>query len=107
MLLMKFLLWQIIDVSAGTYQKEKIDELDESQHRIGLQVIEGGHLNSGFSFYKTTFQLSAIGEQETLVDVTISYESETDQESNMPCKKSESTLYFIKCLETYLLNDAS
>ena len=104
---MKFLLWQIIDVSAGTYQKEKIDELDESQHRIGLQVIEGGHLNSGFSFYKTTFQLSAIGEQETLVDVTISYESETDQESNMPCKTSESTLYFIKCLETYLLNDAS
>ncbi|KAL4619502.1 hypothetical protein ACB092_06G083400 [Castanea dentata] len=47
----------------------EIVELDESLHRIALQVLEGGYLNKGFAFYKTTFQLTAMAEQETLVDV--------------------------------------
>ena len=82
-------------------------ELEESLHRIALQVLEGGHLNKSFSFYKTTFQLNAIAKQETLVDVTISSETETDQESTMPSKKIEATLEFLKCLETYIMNGAS
>ncbi|KAI6690414.1 hypothetical protein NL676_027242 [Syzygium grande] len=57
------------DVPNMKYQKEKIMELDESLHRIGLQVIEGGHLDLGFTFYKTTFQLTSISEKQTLVDV--------------------------------------
>jgi hypothetical protein len=87
-----------------TYQKEKIVELDESLHQITLQVIEGGHLSLGFSSYKTTFILTATGEQETMVHVIVSYESET-QETITPSKTTESTLYFLKCLETYLLNN--
>ncbi|KAK4576581.1 hypothetical protein RGQ29_027214 [Quercus rubra] len=94
-------------VSVAAYQKEEIVELEESLHRIALQVLEGGHLNKGFSFYKTTFQLNAIAKQETLVDVTISSETETDQESTMPSKKIEATLEFLKCLETYIMNGAS
>ncbi|BFG29303.1 hypothetical protein CerSpe_155770 [Prunus speciosa] len=50
--------------------KEKIVELDESVHKIELQVIEGGHLNLGFSSYKTTLQLTAIREQRSLVNKT-------------------------------------
>ena len=107
MLLMKFFLWLLLDVSVAAYQKEEIVELEESLHRIALQVLEGGHLNKGFSFYKTTFQLNAIAKQETLVDVTISSETETDQESTMPSKKIEATLEFLKCLETYIMNGAS
>nr|XP_023920555.1 phytohormone-binding protein-like [Quercus suber] len=95
------------DVSVAVCQKEEIVELEESLHRIALQVLEGGHLNKGFSFYKTTFQLNAIAKQETLVDVTVSSETETDQESTMPSKTIEATLEFLKCLETYIMNGAS
>ena len=73
-------------------------EIDESFHRIALQVLEGGHLNKGFSFYMTTFQLTAIAEQETLVDVTVSFETETYQESTMPSKTIKATLEFLKVL---------
>ncbi|KAL5976320.1 hypothetical protein ACLOJK_020651 [Asimina triloba] len=48
------------DVPNMTYQKEQIAELDESQRRIGLQVLEGGHLNLGFTSYGTFFKLKAL-----------------------------------------------
>ncbi|XP_031254393.1 phytohormone-binding protein-like isoform X1 [Pistacia vera] len=94
------------DVSNMSYQKEKIVELDECLHIISLQVVEGGHLNLGFSVYKTTFQLTSIGEHETSIDVIVAYESEVE-ESSKPSKTTASALAFIKCLESYLLNGAS
>ncbi|KAJ1395493.1 START-like domain superfamily [Sesbania bispinosa] len=91
----------------GSYQREKITELDELSHEIGLQVIEGGYLNQGLSYYKTTYQLSAIGEHQTLVNVKISYDHESDiEERTKPTKTSESTLFYVRCLEKYLLNGA-
>lgn len=45
-----------------TDQKEKIVELDEAQRKIELQVIEGGHLNLGFTTYGTFFKLTGTGE---------------------------------------------
>ncbi|RDX79568.1 Phytohormone-binding protein, partial [Mucuna pruriens] len=94
-------------VSPVSYQKEKITELDEISHEIGLQVVEGGYLNQGFAFYKTSFQFSAIEEHKTLVNVKISYDYESDtEESAQPMKTSESVLFFLRGLETYLLNDA-
>ncbi|KAJ4726247.1 Major allergen Bet v 1 [Melia azedarach] len=86
-----------------SYQKEKIVELDDSLHRISLQVVEGGHLNLGFSSYTTTFQLTASGEQETSVDIIVAYESQAEETAN-PLKTIASSLGFIKCLENYLLN---
>lgn len=86
-----------------SYQKEKIVELDDSLHRISLQVVEGGHLNLGFSSYTTTFQLTASGEQETSVDIIVAYESQAEETAN-PLKTISSSLGFIKCLENYLLN---
>lgn len=85
-----------------------MSELDEISHEIGLQVVEGGYLNQGFSYYKTSFQLSAIQEHKTLVNVKISFDYESDiEESTQPMKTAESTLFFLRCLETYLLNDTS
>lgn len=93
------------DVPKMSYQKEKIVELDETVHKIGLQVIEGGHLNFGFSSYKTTFQLTPIQEEETMVSVEVTYESEVE-DSSMPSKTAKSVLAFIRSLECYLLNGA-
>ncbi|XP_028779866.1 phytohormone-binding protein CSBP-like [Neltuma alba] len=87
--------------SEGSYQKERITELDLSSHEIGLEVIEGGHLDRGFSFYKTTFQLCAKGEDQTEVNVKISYESEKED-----LKSAEPTLFYLSCLQKYLLNGA-
>lgn len=102
----KFLLMVALDASALVYQKEKIVELDESLHLIGLQVIEGGHLNYGFTSYKTIFQLTPITEAETLVDIKVVYDSEAD-DTHMPEKTTKSILAFIKGVETYLLNEGS
>lgn len=95
-----------LDVSTFGDQKEKIVELDESLHLIGLQVIEGGHLNHGFTSYKTVFQLTAITELETLVDMKVVYEIEAE-ETQRPVETTKSALAFIKCVETYLLNKGS
>ncbi|KAI4333717.1 hypothetical protein L6164_018490 [Bauhinia variegata] len=94
------------DVADPSYQKEIITELDESSHEIGLQVTEGGYLNHGFSYYKTTFQLSAIEELRTLVKVKISYEAEQEENANLT-KKAESTLFYLRSLEKYLLEGHS
>ena len=65
-------------------------------------------MEKGFSYYKTSFQLSAIGEHKTLVNVKISFDFESDtEESAQPMKTAESALFFLRFLETYLLNDAS
>ncbi|TKY66570.1 Phytohormone-binding protein [Spatholobus suberectus] len=94
-------------VSLLSYQKEKITELDEISHEIGLQVIEGGYLNQGLSYYKTSFQLSAIAEHKTSVNVKISYDHESDIEERVkPTKTTESTLFYLRRLEKYLLNGA-
>lgn len=71
-------------------------ELDEVLHQIGLQVIEGGHLEHGFSSYKTTFQLTEITEKETSVDVKVVYEVEAEEETDMPARTPKSTLAFFK-----------
>ncbi|KAI8002479.1 Phytohormone-binding protein CSBP [Camellia lanceoleosa] len=97
---------QISDVFTVSYQKEKIVDLDESLHQIGMQVIEGGHLNHGFSSYKTIFQLTANAESETLVDVKVEYDIEA-KETKMPAKTIKSALAFIKCLESYLLTQST
>lgn len=101
-----FDLEQMADVQMMSYQKEKIVELDESVHQIGIQVIEGGHLNHAFSFYQTTFQLTAIEEHKTEVNVKVLYESAME-ESTMPSKTTASALAYITSLENYLLHGAS
>ncbi|KAL1363307.1 hypothetical protein HN51_011513 [Arachis hypogaea] len=95
--------------SVTHYQREKITEFDEVNHEIGLQVIEGGYLNQGLTYYKTTFQLSSIEDHRTLVNVKISYDHESSsevEESVKTSKTSQSTLFFLKSLEKYLLNEA-
>ncbi|XP_062011200.1 phytohormone-binding protein CSBP-like [Rosa rugosa] len=94
------------DASKIIYQKEKIVELDESVHKIGLQVIEGGHLNHGFSSYKTSFQLTAIQEHEILVSFTVTYESEVE-DTTMPSRSTQAAVAFIRSLESYLLSAAA
>ncbi|CAI9283605.1 unnamed protein product [Lactuca saligna] len=52
-----------------SFQRERIVEFDESLHQIALEILEGGHLDHGFSSYTTGFKLTAVGEGETLIDV--------------------------------------
>ncbi|KAG5020516.1 hypothetical protein AAZX31_06G231700 [Glycine max] len=101
------LIFNFLSDVSPSYQREKITEFDEISHEIGLQVIEGGYLSQGLSYYKTTFQLSAIGEDKTLVNVKISYDHESEIEERVkPTKTSESTLLYLRRLETYLSNGA-
>ncbi|KAG8364981.1 hypothetical protein BUALT_Bualt18G0055100 [Buddleja alternifolia] len=85
-----------------SYQKEKIVEFDESQHRIALQVIEGGRLDVGFTFHKATFQLTATGDSETMVDLKVDFETES-QETNATGGMIKSVVAFTQALETFLL----
>lgn len=92
------------EVTNAAFQKEKIVELDENEYRFGLEVIQGGHLNHGFTYYATTFKLSTeIGvKKQTLVDITITYDTERE-EIDMPLQTAKSASTFMKALETYLL----
>ncbi|XP_027165676.1 phytohormone-binding protein-like [Coffea eugenioides] len=88
------------------YQKEKVTVFNESLHQIGMQVIEGGHLNHGFTSYTTVIQFNAVGESETGVDVKVLYETEAE-ETRMPEETAKAILAFIKRLEDYLLKQGS
>ncbi|KAK7405195.1 hypothetical protein VNO78_06394 [Psophocarpus tetragonolobus] len=91
-----FLITFFSDVTPVSVQK-KITDLDENSHEF----------EKGFSFYKTSFQLSAIEEHKTLVNVKISYDYELDTEGSAPpLKTAEFALSFIRRVEPYLLNDA-
>ncbi|XP_061367223.1 phytohormone-binding protein CSBP-like [Gastrolobium bilobum] len=95
------------DASPVSRQREKITELDEFSHEIGLQVIEGECLYQGLSYYKISFQLSAIEEHKTLVKMKISYDHESHIEGSIKAEKaSESTLSYFRSVEKYLLNSA-
>ncbi|KAK7272979.1 hypothetical protein RIF29_14024 [Crotalaria pallida] len=98
------------DVPERSYQRERITEFDEVTHEIGLQVIEGGYLNQGMSYYKTNFQLNKIGELQTLVKVKTFYDYDTgkeeEEEGAFGTKASKSTLFFLKSIEKFLMNDA-
>ncbi|CAJ1978598.1 unnamed protein product [Sphenostylis stenocarpa] len=101
------LIFNFLSDVSPSYQREKITEFDESSHEIGLQVIEGGYLAQGLSYYKTTFQLSAIGEDKTLVNIKISYDHESDIEEKVkPTETSQSTLFYLRRLEIYLNSSA-
>ncbi|CAN1154162.1 Phytohormone-binding protein CSBP, partial [Linum perenne] len=96
------------DIQTLRYQKEKIVELDETVNRFGLEVVEGGHLDHGFSMYKTTFQLTDGNKYQTIVDVTVAYEFDIEvEECDMPSMTMAYTLNFVKSLEKYLLCDVA
>ncbi|XP_059064127.1 phytohormone-binding protein CSBP-like [Cryptomeria japonica] len=58
-----------------TYQKEKVVEKDEGKHIIALEVIEGGHRQMGFSYYKTRFEMKDKGESSCVIHCNIEYET--------------------------------
>lgn len=89
------------------YQKEKVVEFDESMHQIGLQVIEGGRLNLGFTFYKASFRLTAMGDSETLVDLKVDFETECQETNVPPGETIKSGVAFIQALETFLIKQGS
>ncbi|KAL3508627.1 hypothetical protein ACH5RR_028028 [Cinchona calisaya] len=94
------------DKSRLRYQKEKVAVFEESVQKFGLQVIEGGNLNHGFSSYTTIFQLTSTqgeSESETLVDIKVVCETTADaEETHLPEETTKSALAFIKRLEEYL-----
>ncbi|XP_054817126.1 phytohormone-binding protein CSBP-like [Prosopis cineraria] len=100
--------WSILPGSSGASYKEKIAELDGTAHVIAFEYVEGGFLDRGFTYFKTTIQLSAKGEGQTLVDVKISYESDIDEESTQRLTKTAvtSALNFLSGLEKRLSDAA-
>lgn len=86
-----------------SHQKEEVAVFDETLHRIGLQVIEGGRLDVGFTFYINTFQFTAVGDSETLVDLTVNYVTECQETEVPPGELLKSTVHFVRTLEAFLL----
>lgn len=79
-------------------------ELDESQYRFALQVLEGPALTlRDFSSLTTTFQLSAISEKETLVDMKVEYATEKEAAANIGEIAMQPVLSFVQLLEKLVL----
>ncbi|RXI03691.1 hypothetical protein DVH24_004343 [Malus domestica] len=90
-------------VGSDGAQTEKIVELDESHYRYALQVIKGPALTlRNFSALTTFFQLKKIGEQETLVDMKVVYETEKEEVNSSEIAMQPVTSY-VQLLEKYLL----
>lgn len=80
-------------------------EFDRSTHRLGLRVLEGGHLSNGFTKYTTYFKLTSKDGCKTLVDVAVECESASEaaaEEGDLKAKTTRFPLLFFECLESYL-----
>lgn len=103
------LIFGVVDVAATGYklQKEKVVEMDESVYRFGMQVLEGPALSRGsFSSLISTFQLSSVGEKESLVDVKVVYETPREDEAVIQNMAIHPALNFIQSLEKLILEFA-
>lgn len=79
-------------------------ELDESAYRFGFQVVEGPALTRGsFSTLTTTFQVSGVGEKESLVDVNVVYQTDRQDQDVIQQMVIQPPLNFIQGLEKLLL----
>ena len=79
-------------------------ELDESQYRFALQVLEGPALTlRDFTSLTTTFQLMAISEKETLVDMKVEYNTEKEATDDMKEIAMQPVVSFVQLLEKLIL----
>nr|XP_043608458.1 phytohormone-binding protein CSBP-like [Erigeron canadensis] len=85
-----------------SYQREKIVEYNESQYEIALEILEGGHLDHGFTAYTTAFKLTELGEAETLIDMKVLYETKPEY-NHIPGETLKATFRYLKSVENYLL----
>ncbi|KAK1407081.1 hypothetical protein QVD17_38692 [Tagetes erecta] len=102
MLLFKF----CPDVPKVSYQLERIVEYDESVYQIALEILEGGHIDHGFSSYTTAFKLTQVSEAKTLIDIKVLYETKPEH-NHTPGDTIKATFRYINSLEQYLLKDLS
>ncbi|KAI0497765.1 hypothetical protein KFK09_021000 [Dendrobium nobile] len=58
--------------------KERVVELDEGNHLVKFQGIEGGFMKQGFTYYVLSFKLDHIGEGNTKINATFTYDLEKD-----------------------------
>ncbi|KAJ0790346.1 putative Bet v I/Major latex protein [Helianthus annuus] len=102
LLLFKF--WPgVLNVS---HQLEKIVEYDESTYQIALEILEGGHLDHGFTAYTTAFKLTQVSEAETLIDIKVLYETKPEH-NHIPGETIKATFRYINNLEKHLLKSSS
>lgn len=79
---------------------------DESLHEIALEILEGGHLDHGFSSYTTAFKLTEVSEAETLNDIKVLYET-IPEHTHIPGETIKATFLFINNLKNHLLKGLS
>lgn len=87
-------------------------EFDKKQHKLGLEVVEGGHLSNGFAKYATHFKLTAAQDgRRTLVEVAVECELASEEavpeEADLKAKTTNFPLLFFECLEAYLNKEAA
>ncbi|KAL0911240.1 hypothetical protein M5K25_019364 [Dendrobium thyrsiflorum] len=58
--------------------KERIVELDEGNHLVKFQGVEGGFMKLGFTYYALSLKLDHIGEGNTKINATFTYDWEKD-----------------------------
>ncbi|KAI3686268.1 hypothetical protein L1987_79942 [Smallanthus sonchifolius] len=102
MLLFKF----CPDLPKVRHQLEKIVEYDDSVYQIGLELLEGGYLDHGFTSYTTAFKLTQVSEAETLIDVKVLYETKPGH-NHIPEETIKAALHYLNSLEKYMLKHLS
>ncbi|EFJ06119.1 hypothetical protein SELMODRAFT_126206 [Selaginella moellendorffii] len=66
---------RLVHFGPGTYAKEKLESLDESNHSVVLSTIEGGPIGSLFSSQTATISLKPVEDSGTKVTWSIAYDS--------------------------------
>ncbi|GLJ33407.1 hypothetical protein SUGI_0672370 [Cryptomeria japonica] len=88
-----------------TYQKEKVVEKDEGKHIIALEVIEGGHRQMGFSYYKTRFEMKDKGESSCVIHCNIEYETVSGEP--VTTLTADASKVVFKAIESHILSPTS
>ncbi|XP_020571292.1 phytohormone-binding protein-like [Phalaenopsis equestris] len=102
-------LGSIVHVSFGpdrpnlTPLKEKVVELDEANHVLSFQGIEGGFMKPAFACLVTSFKLDCIGEGNTMISTTVTYDLEKNIDGTEVLEELSKMLkHYLNCVVSYL-----
>jgi ribosome-associated toxin RatA of RatAB toxin-antitoxin module len=82
---------------------EKFTKIDHEKRLKEAEVIEGGYLDIGFTFYRVSFQIIEKGDDSCIIKTTVEYDVKEEAAANASYVTIEPLVKIIEFTKNYLI----
>ena len=83
--------------------KQRVADFDEINHLVSFQGLEGGFLKLGLTSYVLSFKLDYVGEGNSIITATITYDLEKDFDGTQLLEEfTKLVKYYLSTVVSYL-----